>query len=109
MWEQDLSMDMQIGASTEGYDQIALRYGAEKMVVDLQTSENFSGVIYTQGSFYSRQSTCFLDPDQGGSFTMSISFNQCDTENVTTSQNHLYIWKKLLQEISYWFKIFVLG
>ncbi|KAK9294958.1 hypothetical protein QLX08_010597 [Tetragonisca angustula] len=82
MWEQDLSMDMQIGASTEGYDQIALRYGAEKMVVDLQTSENFSGVIYTQGSFYSRQSTCFLDPDQGGSFTMSISFNQCDTENV---------------------------
>ncbi|KAK1123527.1 hypothetical protein K0M31_008232 [Melipona bicolor] len=50
---QDLSMDVQIGASTEGYSQIALRCGAEKMIVDLQTSENFSGVIYIEGSFYS--------------------------------------------------------
>ncbi|XP_043603321.1 uncharacterized protein LOC122576711 [Bombus pyrosoma] len=82
IWEQDLSMDMQIGASTKGYDLVALRCGAEKMVVDLQTSENFSGVIYTRGSFYSREPSCFLNPDHGGNFTMSIPFNQCGTENV---------------------------
>lgn len=81
IWEQDLSMDMQIGASTEGYDQVSLRCETEKMIVDLKTPEDFSGVIYTQGSFYSRQSQCFIDPVRGDSFTMHIPFNQCETKN----------------------------
>ena len=104
-------MDMQIGASTKGYDLVTLRCGAENMVVGLQTSENFSGVIYTRGSFYSRQPSCFLNPDHGGNFTMTIPFNQCDTENVTTSYSLLNL-EKLLQnnlEIIHWFKIFVSG
>lgn len=78
-------MDMEIGASTEGYDQVVLRCGAEKMIVELKTSEDFSGVIYTQGSFYSKQAPCFLDPVRGGTFTMSIPFDQCETESVSTS------------------------
>nr|XP_034190570.1 uncharacterized protein LOC117608919 isoform X2 [Osmia lignaria] len=81
IWLQDLSMDMEIGASTEGYDQVSLHCGAEKMTVNLKTSENFTGVIYTQGSFYSRQAPCFLDPAHGGNFTLNIPFDQCDTEN----------------------------
>ncbi|XP_012235432.1 uncharacterized protein [Linepithema humile] len=80
IWQQDLSKDMQIGASTEGYDRVGLRCGAEKMTVELKTTEDFSGVIYTQGSFYSRQHPCFLDPVRGRSFTMSIPLNKCDTE-----------------------------
>lgn len=83
IWQQDLSKDMQIGASTEGYDRVGLRCGAEKMTVELRTTENFSGVIYTQGSFYSRQHPCFLDPVRGRSFTMSIPLNKCDTERVS--------------------------
>ncbi|CAL1679006.1 unnamed protein product [Lasius platythorax] len=80
IWQQDLSKDMQIGASTEGYDRVGLRCGAEKMTVELRTTEDFSGVIYTQGSFYSREPSCFLDPVRGRSFTMSIPLNKCDTE-----------------------------
>nr|XP_012135713.1 PREDICTED: uncharacterized protein LOC105661884 [Megachile rotundata] len=75
-------MDMEIGASTEGYDRVSLHCGAERMVVNLKTSDNFSGVIYTQGSFYSRQAPCFLDPSHGGNFTIDIPFNQCKTENL---------------------------
>ncbi|XP_050454569.1 uncharacterized protein LOC126853127 isoform X1 [Cataglyphis hispanica] len=80
IWQQDLSKDMQIGASTEGYDRVGLRCGAEKMTVELRTTEDFSGVIYTQGNFYSREPSCFLDPVRGRSFTMSIPLNKCDTE-----------------------------
>ncbi|EZA59571.1 hypothetical protein X777_00414 [Ooceraea biroi] len=71
---------MRIGASTEGYDYVGLRCGAEKMTVELRTTEDFSGVIYTQGSFHSRQPPCFLDPVRGRSFTMNIPLDQCDTE-----------------------------
>ncbi|CAL7942155.1 unnamed protein product [Xylocopa violacea] len=82
IWEQDLSMDMQIGASTVGYDKIALSCEEKEMVVNLQMSGDFSGVIYTQGSFYSRQLPCFLDPVRGESFTLNIPFDQCGTENI---------------------------
>jgi len=85
IWRQDLSKDMQIGASTEGYDYVGLRCGAERMTVELRTTEDFSGVIYTQGSFHSRESACFLDPVRGRSFTMSIPLNQCDTARVSES------------------------
>jgi len=85
IWRQDLSKEMRIGASTKGYDYVGLRCGAERMTVELRTSEDFSGVIYTQGSFHSRESACFLDPVRGRSFTMSIPLDQCDTERVSES------------------------
>ncbi|XP_071640475.1 uncharacterized protein [Temnothorax longispinosus] len=80
IWQQDLFKDMRIGASTEGYDRVGLRCGAERMTVELKTTEDFSGVIYTRGSFHSREPSCFLDPVRGRSFTMSIPLHKCDTE-----------------------------
>lgn len=80
IWQQDLSKDTRIGASTEGYDRVGLRCGAERMTVEFKTTEDFSGVIYTRGSFYSREPSCFLDPVRGRSFTMSIPLHKCDTE-----------------------------
>ncbi|XP_011869052.1 PREDICTED: uncharacterized protein LOC105562655 isoform X2 [Vollenhovia emeryi] len=80
IWQQDLSKDMRIGASTEGYDRVGLRCGAERMTVEFKTTEDFSGVIYTQGSFHSREPSCFIDPVRGRSFTMSIPLHKCDTE-----------------------------
>ncbi|XP_012271015.1 uncharacterized protein LOC105694693 isoform X2 [Orussus abietinus] len=80
IWKQDLSKEMQIGASTEGYDRVGLRCGAETMTVELRTVDDFSGVIYTQGSFHSREPPCFLDPVRGRSFTMSIPLGECATE-----------------------------
>lgn len=73
---------MEIGASTEGYDRVGLRCGAESMTVEMKTTEDFSGVIYTQGSFHSKKSPCYLDPKRGRSFTMNIPLDKCDTEKV---------------------------
>ncbi|XP_018044808.1 PREDICTED: uncharacterized protein LOC108684822 isoform X2 [Atta colombica] len=78
--KQMSNADMQIGTSTDGYDRVGLRCGAERMTVELKTTDDFSGVIYTQGNFYSREPSCFLDPVRGRSFTMSIPLNKCDTE-----------------------------
>ncbi|KAK0079364.1 hypothetical protein PV325_001351 [Microctonus aethiopoides] len=80
IWEHDLSENMKIGASTEGYDRVGLRCGAESMTIELKTTDNFSGVIYTQGSFHSRKSPCFIDPVRGRSFTMNIPLHKCETE-----------------------------
>ncbi|XP_076756529.1 uncharacterized protein LOC143426779 [Xylocopa sonorina] len=91
IWEQDLSTDMQIGASTVGYDKVALYCEATEMVVNLQMPEDFSGVIYTRGSFYSRQLPCFLDPVRGKSFTLNIPFDQCGTENIGDKYKNILI------------------
>lgn len=77
IWEQDLSTDMQIGASTEGYERVALNCQEDRIIVQVETFEDFAGVIYTQGSFHSRQLPCFIDPDRGGNFTLTIPFNEC--------------------------------
>ncbi|XP_017877226.1 uncharacterized protein LOC108623313 isoform X2 [Ceratina calcarata] len=77
IWEHDLSTDMQIGASTEGYERVGLNCEEDRMIVQVETSKDFSGVIYTQGSFHSRQLPCFIDPDRGGNFTLTIPFNKC--------------------------------
>lgn len=93
IWKQDLSEEMRIGTSTEGYDRVGLRCGADKMTVELRTTEDFSGVIYTQGSFHSREPSCFLDPVRGRSFTMNIPLNKCDTEKVS---NFIYMYNFFL-------------
>ncbi|XP_072761998.1 uncharacterized protein [Anoplolepis gracilipes] len=91
IWQQDLSKDMQIGASTEGYNHVGLRCGAEKMTVELKMTEDFSGVIYTQGNFYSREPSCFLDPVRGRSFTMNIPLNKCDTERTGEKYTNIVV------------------
>ena len=75
---------MHIGTSTEGYDRVGLRCGAESMIVELKTTDDFSGVIYTQGSFHTKEQPCFLDPVRGRSFAMNIPLNECETERVST-------------------------
>ncbi|XP_044017931.1 uncharacterized protein LOC122858824 isoform X2 [Aphidius gifuensis] len=80
IWEQDLSNEFNIGASTDGYDKVGLKCGAESMKIELKTTDDFTGVIYTQGSFHSKKSPCFLDPKTGRSFTMDIPLHNCETE-----------------------------
>lgn len=82
IWEQDLSNEFNIGASTEGYDKVGLKCGADSMKIELKTTDDFSGVIYTQGSYHSKKSPCFLDPIKGRSFTMDIPLRSCETEKV---------------------------
>jgi Zona pellucida-like domain len=80
VWEQDLSNSFNIDASTEGLQKVQLKCGADSMQVELVTKEDFTGVLYTRGSFYKQKEPCFVKPRNGArSVKMNFNFNQCQT------------------------------
>ena len=54
MWEKDMSEEIYIEASHEGFSQIKLSCGNKRMVVSVEMEEDFDGIIYTRGSFMSK-------------------------------------------------------
>jgi hypothetical protein len=79
VWEQDLSNSFNIDASTEGLQKVQLKCGADSMQVELLTKEDFTGVIYTRGSFYKQKAPCFMEGRGARSLTMKFPLNQCQT------------------------------
>ena len=53
-WEKDMSEEIYIEASHEGFRQIKLSCGNKRMVVSVEMEEDFDGIIYTRGSFMSK-------------------------------------------------------
>ncbi|KAK9504082.1 hypothetical protein O3M35_010504 [Rhynocoris fuscipes] len=86
LWEHDLTNDITIGPTTEGYKNVDLRCSAESMQIDVEMENDFSGVLYIKGSYSSKKFPCFLDVNSGTKFNMKIPFNQCNIEN----KNGLY-------------------
>jgi len=88
VWEKDMSEEIYIEASHEGFHSIELTCGKKNMVVEVKMEEDFDGVIYTRGSFVSKQKSCFLDADGGTDHKLRIPFDQCgikeDTEGFQT-------------------------
>jgi len=82
VWEQDLSNAFNIDASTEGLQKVQLKCGADSMQVELLTNEDFTGVMYTRGSFYKQKEPCFVKPEKGRgarSLMMKFPLTQCQT------------------------------
>ena len=79
MWEQDLSNSFNIDASTEGLQKVQLKCGADSMQIELVTKEDFTGVIYTRGSFYKGKAPCFMEGRGARSLTMKFPLGQCQT------------------------------
>lgn len=80
IWEQDLSDSFKIDPSTQGLQKVNLKCGAETMHIELQTEENFTGVMYTRGSFYKQDGPCFVRPQRvGRTLSMSFGLDQCQT------------------------------
>jgi hypothetical protein len=81
VWEENLSNKFNIDASTEGLQKMQLRCGSDSMQIELLTKEDFTGVMYTRGSFYKQKEPCFVKPTRTGarSLKMNFSFNQCQT------------------------------
>ena len=55
--------------------------------MELETDEDFNGVMYTRGSFYKQAEPCFVKPNlrKGGrSLAMNFSLNQCQTLQVNS-------------------------
>lgn len=76
---------MKIGLSDGGYKSVKLKCGSNSMHVDLETDSDFSGVIYTRGSYYKKESPCFLDPGSKRgqrSFSLKFTLDKCKTEQV---------------------------
>lgn len=84
VWEQDMTNAFKIDASTKGLQKVHLKCGAETMMIELETEEDFNGVMYTRGSFYKQNEPCFVQPNlkKGArSLTMKFPLNQCQTLN----------------------------
>jgi hypothetical protein len=63
------------------------RCGADYMQVDVETGKDFGGVIYTRGSYHSREPPCFIDPRNGRSFSLKFPLSQCHTKLVSKRLN----------------------
>ncbi|XP_069699334.1 cuticlin-1 isoform X2 [Periplaneta americana] len=80
VWRQEVGSQMEIGVSQAGYRRVQLRCGADYMQVDVETDDDFDGVIYTRGSYHNREAPCFLDPRGGRSFSLKFPLSQCHTK-----------------------------
>ena len=54
VWQKDMSDEVYIEASTEGFRSVQLTCGRKRMVVELDMEDDFDGVIYTRGSFMNK-------------------------------------------------------
>lgn len=82
LWQQDLGDTFKIDASTEGLQKVHLKCGADSMQVFLETDVDFTGVMYTRGSFYKQTEPCFRSGKSARSLTMKFSLDQCQTVQV---------------------------
>lgn len=71
----------QINPSTKGLQNVHLKCGAGAMFVNLETETDFTGVMYTRGSFYDQKEPCFVrSKARGGrTLTMRFPFDECNT------------------------------
>ncbi|XP_013784426.1 uncharacterized protein LOC106468541 [Limulus polyphemus] len=77
--------------ATADYDKVTLKCQEDHMSVDVETSENFSGILYTRGSF--RKAECSYDAHTGRNFQLNIPLKGCNTK----SENALYTNVLVLQ------------
>ena len=91
LWREDLGRKINIGVSASGFDHIRLQCSDESMDVSIRTEEEFEGVIYIRGNFYSREDLCFLDANGGRQFHMEIPYDECKIQRVMHELSHLVI------------------
>ncbi|XP_071451859.1 uncharacterized protein [Hetaerina americana] len=84
LWQQEIGSNMDFGsavseAAASGFRRVHLTCDSKAIQVDVETEEDFSGVIYTRGSFHKRKPPCFMDPLGGKSFSLRFPLDQCRT------------------------------
>ena len=102
VWEKDMSNEVYIEASSEGFVSVQLTCGKKRMVVEIEMEEDFDGVIYTRGSFMSKYASsarytqdddyftfpllrpkgCFLDAEGGTRQVLKIPFDKCGVKQM---------------------------
>lgn len=82
-WQSDVTDSMGIGPSLTGYRRVGLRCGADHMAVEVEMEDDFDGVLYARGAFYSQEEPCFLDAHGGRNFSLRLPFDKCNTRDVS--------------------------
>lgn len=90
VWEQDLSDSFKIEPSTQGLQKLHLKCGAESMHLELETEDDFTGVMYTRGSFYKQDGPCFVRPQSRSTRKLSMNFSLDQCQTVKTNEEDLY-------------------
>ncbi|XP_055903556.1 uncharacterized protein LOC129939540 [Eupeodes corollae] len=83
VYEQDLTDTFKIDGSSQGIQKVNLKCGAESMQIMLETEQDFTGVMYTRGSFYKQSAPCFVKSEKTSnirSLEMKFNFDQCQTQ-----------------------------
>lgn len=79
-WKEDLTNYVRIGVRDAGYSKVVLDCEDENMAFVIRMEKDFEGVVYTRGSFHSRQGPCFLDAEGGTEFVLKFSYKDCSTK-----------------------------
>ena len=53
-WEKDMSEEIYIEASHEGFTEVSLACGRKRMVAEVKMEDDFDGIMYTRGSFMTK-------------------------------------------------------
>ena len=82
-----MGSEISIGVSDTGYESVKLWCEDEgedkKMKIEIVTSDDFEGVIYTRGSYVEQTQPCFIDPTGGKTHTLHFPVSKCKTQNVS--------------------------
>lgn len=60
------------------------------MHVELETEDDFTGVMYTRGSFYKQDGPCFVRPQSRSTRKLSMNFSLDQCQTVKTNEEDLY-------------------
>ncbi|XP_059468621.1 uncharacterized protein LOC132192603 isoform X2 [Neocloeon triangulifer] len=77
-----MTNEIEIGPADSGYKEVHLRCIDKKRIfqVNIELDEDFSGVIYTRGSYAGKDKDCYLKAKSGRKFRMKIPFEKCGTK-----------------------------
>ena len=82
VWEKDVSNDVYIEASREGFERVLLECEEDAMRVKVELEEDFDGVFYTRGSYSEAKQPCYLDAVGGTTEAeLRIPYGECKTKS----------------------------
>lgn len=77
VWEKDMSNEIYIEASHEGFHHVKLQCTESKMIVEVLMEAAFEGIFYTRGSYKSAKPPCYFDATGDTSAKLEIPLDKC--------------------------------
>ena len=79
IWEKDMSEEIYIEASRDGFEFISLDCLEKHFQVTLELEEPFDGVFYTRGSYKQGKPPCYFHGDGSTLANLKIPYDGCKT------------------------------